>query len=393
MLIKNKHVLEPGWIPPVVLYRDDVIEQMKVFFNPVKYNMKPEVFSVSGMPGSGKTLTLKYLVFHGPYKQHSDKFFYLNVADDGVDTANKIAVEICRRIDPNYPRTGLSLHNHLEVIKKHAERIGFLTLILDEVEKVKRDLNDLLYPFVRGKNLSVILISNNISWFDIADIDTRIYRQVRRTILFSSYNAEQIYDILELRVKHGLNEGAMPKETLKYIAALATQRGGDARFGVELLKYSVHVADSKNKSYVSIQDVDEAFDIYENIYLSEFLSRLSRNDQLVILALVIKGGKKFVENKRVYEEYKKIMDLVGAPPTSYWNYLKIIRNLELVGIIESRIKGKDKGPGSYKLIKINDMYLPGILKMIQELADELGLEIDYRYLEHKATLDKYLGGY
>ena len=333
-------------------------------------------------------------MFHGPFKEHSDKFFYINVADDGADTANKIAIQICRRIKPDYPKTGLSLFNHLKVINEYAKKKGFLTVIIDEIEKVKKGLNDILYPLVRGEKLSVIIISNNVGWFDVADIDTRIYRQVRRTILFPSYNAEQIYNILELRVKYGLVEGAMPDNVLRYIAALASQRGGDARYGVELLKYSVDIADSKNKNKVSIEDVEEAIDLYENIYLAEFLSRLSLYEKIIIIAILYTGGVSSIENKKVYEMYKQLFPMYE---TSYWNYLKIVRNLELIGIIESRWKGKEKGKGANKLIKIKETYLPSIIKMAKELTTDLGLEDLYGKIEKKlkgkmigSTLDKFL---
>ena len=114
-----------------------------------------------------------------------------------------------------------------------------LIVVLDEVDVVK-DLDDLIYTLTRinsdikAGGLTIIGISNKISFKE--SLDPRSLSSLYETeIVFSSYNANELFEILIERAKIAFREGVVSDEILRYIAATATKEGGDARFSLKIL--------------------------------------------------------------------------------------------------------------------------------------------------------------
>ena len=113
-----------------------------------------------------------------------------------------------------------------------------MILVLDEVDLLSdRERNkDLLYLLSRSeKRYMLVLLSNNLGFFEKIDLSARSSLQLER-IFFRNYNAPEIGKILEMRC----GEGGCRYDSaqLAQIAALTCRHNhGDVRVAIKSLQY------------------------------------------------------------------------------------------------------------------------------------------------------------
>ena len=150
----------------------------------------------------------------------------------------------------------------LETLKR--EKI-YLIILLDELHYINEGKFPLIYnlsrisEFVRdGKQYSSIIgIVRDISLVRNLDASTKSTLQ-ENIITFRNYSIDEIKSILTQRIQQGLKPKTISKDMVDFISNIVYQ-SGDIRKGLNIIKNAVLIAESKDNSDRSTEDVMNAY--------------------------------------------------------------------------------------------------------------------------------------
>jgi len=260
-----------------------------------------------------------------------------------------------------------------------------LIIILDEIDMVKKGLNDLMYILTRindelgSGHVSIIGISND------RRVKSRLDPRSKSTLceeemIFPHYNAIQLRTILRQRIEHGFQPDTIDDSAIRKIAAFAAQ-DGDARYALKLLQKAGEIAQSKLKSRVDLDDVGMARYLVEKDIMTESIALLPEHQQIVIYSiahLALRGGlyqrlsgisTGDLLTGEVYEAYEANCRALNRNPRTMRQFSEYLNELEMSGLIAMRLSGKGIR-GTTRLIRLG--YPPD--EIIQIIRQSLGLE-------------------
>ena len=143
------------------------------------------------------------------------------------------------------------------------EHPRIVVIVLDEVDKLARKGDDILYNLSRinsdldQSRVSLIGISNDLKFTEF--LDPRVKSSLGEDeIIFPPYNAEQIRDILEQRASMAFKANVLEEDVIPLCSAFAAQEHGDARRALDLLRISGELAERTGYSLVSEKHVRSA---------------------------------------------------------------------------------------------------------------------------------------
>jgi len=151
-------------------------------------------------------------------------------------------------------------------------------LVLDEIDILvnKKGGNEILYDLTRlNENLdkcktSLIGISNKLKFKE--NLDPRILSSLgEEHIVFPSYNASELRDILNNRAKIVFHEGVLKEDVIPLCAAFAAKEHGDARKALQLLRKAGELAERSQNKIISSKYVEKAQADLENDYIIEYV--------------------------------------------------------------------------------------------------------------------------
>ncbi|WP_276968716.1 Cdc6/Cdc18 family protein, partial [Metallibacterium scheffleri] len=128
----------------------------------------------------------------------------------------------------------------------------YIVIILDEIDKlVEKNGGDSLYVILKAadesKNskTSIIGITNDTSFTE--KLDSRVKSRLNQeSIIFPPYNASELKDILEPRVKDIIKENSIEEAAINLCAAIGAQEHGDARKAIDLMRIAIELAIREN---------------------------------------------------------------------------------------------------------------------------------------------------
>ena len=307
-LLKDERFLYPEFVPERLPFRDPEIGDMVFSLKPATLGKKPTALFLTGVPGTGKTVSSKYVL--NELAEYSDrtKCLYINCFE--FNSKHSILSKITNFLGYAVPTRGLSKEEIFErfvAILKSKEKIPIL--VFDEAEQLLKqdDTKELLYDLSRmGERYKVfiglIFISNDN--FFISLLDDRIRSSLQAsTIHFEKYSSLQLKDILRERAKYAFFDNVLEEEVIPLCAAHASKQG-DARVAIDVLLKAARFAEKENSKTVKVEHVRKAF-MQEKPVKVELSSNLSKQEQLVLDFIKDKGasageiydslGKKFAE--------------------------------------------------------------------------------------------------
>ncbi|MCH7567835.1 MAG: orc1/cdc6 family replication initiation protein [Nanoarchaeota archaeon] len=357
-IFKEKSVLQIGYTPDTIPHRDEQIELVASILAPVLRGERSSNLFVFGKTGSGKTLSVQFVIneiLKRVKESGKDclKVVYVNCKLKKVaDTEYRILAEIISNLGGSVPATGLPTD---KVYNKFVELIddkkGIFLLILDEVDQVVKKISDnFLYTLTRlnselkNVQISLVGISNSLTFMD--DLDPRVRSSLgEEELVFPPYNALQLRDILKERSSQAFSEGVLEEGVIAKCAAFAAREHGDARRALDLLRVAGELAEREGAKSLMLTHVDAANKKIERDKMIDVIESEPKQFHLVLLSIISLSEDKTLNNiftGDIYNKYQEICEKTNNEALTQRRISDIIAEFDMLGLINARVVSKGR---------------------------------------------------
>ncbi len=352
----DKKVLQAGYIPEIVLHRDDQTKQIANILAPCLKGQKPSNIFIYGKTGTGKTLTIKLttqklITALEKQKLHLNVLYVNCKLKRGADTEYRLIAQLAREIGSTLPVTGLPTE---EVYREFFEALNRnkdgTIIILDEIDQlVSKTGDNVLYNLTRINEanlkvqISIVGISNDLVFVD--NLDPRVRSSLsEEEIVFPPYNAFQIQTILKQRADLAFKKDVLGEGVIEKCAAYAARDHGDARRALELLRIAGEVADRKNSSTLTTDYVDEAEGKIDRDRIIDIVKTQPKQYQLVLHSIISlpSGTRRNIFTGEVYELYKSLCNKTRTAILTQRRISDIISEFDIQGIVNAKVISKGR---------------------------------------------------
>jgi cell division control protein 6 len=386
-IFTNRDALESSYIPEELPHRDSQIRDIAEKTACALLGDTPPSFLCYGMTGTGKTATIRYVSQKLAQQSSEIKPWWIYINCNVVSTPYRILAHIYNTISrrEKIPPTGLPK----DIIFK--KLLGLLDLkvgnsicfmVLDEIDILvnKKGGNEILYDLTRlNENLdncktSIIGISNKLKFRE--NLDPRIISSLgEEHIVFPSYDASELRDILIERAKIAFQEGVLKEGVIPLCAALAAKEHGDARKALQLLRKAGELAERAQNKVVVAKHVEKAQEDLENDHIMEYIKGMPLQAQLILVAIYLItrfSPEHVIISGDIYDVYSEIRELIpGVRQLTRRRISDYINELALSGIISAEVKSMGHY-GRTKIIKF-DLDIGLIEKVLVQIEKIQGI--------------------
>lgn len=366
-IFANREVLSPHYVPRKLIGRQKEISNIERAIAPALKGERGRNLFIYGKTGVGKTSCVRYVIEEVksiPNTRAQISYINCRVYNSRYRVLNKIISDHM----PTYAKRGYGAVELYEKLRSWIEEDNkILVAVLDEIDVVK-DLDDLIYTLTRinsdikAGGVTMIGISNKVSFKDYLD-PRSLSSLYESEIVFSNYNANELYEILSDRAVLGFKKSAISDEVLRFIAASATRESGDARLALKIMSRAGELSEDASKDRVELEYAQKAAKMAEDDVVYDVVSTLPEHQKLVLysIALLTQGGGSYKKlsdgvdtylfSGEVYNRYKSISESIHKEPKGERWYRKYLYELEMQGLIAAYESGRGIR-GHTKLIKL-----------------------------------------
>lgn len=277
-IVKDATWLQPLSDPPngKPLCRDGDLKEMASYLADLFTLGQGRNLFIVGMPGTGKTLCLKFLLDEIRRHAMEANFPLAAVCVNAGKTRSPYytMLEITKSLGVQAPSCGwqmLRLKQAFETtLKEKAVVIG-----IDEVDSLlQKQREPLIYYLNRQPKTTLILVSNKIQ--DASTLPNRALSTLQpKLVRLRPYTPEEVKTILRERAQKALSPSTISDQLLNPIAAIASE-AKDIRLGFTILLTAAHKAEEKAKSQIGPEEVEAAIRSETVLELLKEIHRLEK---------------------------------------------------------------------------------------------------------------------
>lgn len=250
---------------------------------------------ISGVPGTGKTLTVTRVITDLQSKMGNNKFHFINVNAMGFKNPNKVYNEFYRQLTGDFVSRDKAIEgieNYLFKGKDSKKRKP-IVLLIDEFDYLINKKQDVVYtlldwPFRATKTqLIVITIANTLNLPETI-LKGRVNSRIGFTrVNFMPYTYQQLGDIIKDRLK---GTELFQNEAIEFAGRKIASLSGDARGALTLCRNVCEKAMRKSEEggsnkKITIQDIIAEINLMYSNPMVEYMQNLAICEKLFLRSI------------------------------------------------------------------------------------------------------------
>ncbi len=362
-------------------YRDAEINSIANALGPAFRGDGPDNILLFGLPGTGKTATIRHLgreiEVASRESEYDVNYLMLNCAT--VNTEYGVLSNIGNSFSENsIPFTGWPMQKVYETtVELLDEKPQTTILVLDEIDKLLyKDVekgNSILYQimemntaFEKDSHVSLIGISNDTGITNVFDprVESRFGGE---KITFKNYDANQLRGILGSRTSLAFKDGTLEESVVPLCSALATQRGGDARYALNLLRVSGELAEREGTRRVTDKHVRSANEKISRDVIKDAIRGLPIQTRYALFSVydTLKSGT--TDTGKAYHTYESLVEKKACNQLTQRRFTDLVnKDLKELGIVNTRPISRGRY-GRTSIISIDNETSEIVKKMREEI--------------------------
>ncbi|MDD1693304.1 MAG: ORC1-type DNA replication protein [Methanoregula sp.] len=351
-LFRDPEVLEIDYVPEQFEFRDDQMRELAFQIKPGLRGGRPMNSVCKGLPGTGKTTSIRKL-FH-EIEETTKKLVpvYINCQIDNTKFA--IISQIYKKLVGHLPpASGTSFKQVFDAVARHLVKEEIVLLVaLDDANYLlyENEINKVLYTLLRshetyeGTRIGVIVIISDMDVDLTRAVDARVASVFRPTeIYFPPYGDAEVREIMKARVMQGLFSGVLSDDLLGLVVE-QTLKSGDLRVGIDLLKRATLSAERAARRSIGRDDICSAYEISRYLHLAYTVKTLTGEERQILKSIAERSQKEHEMNAGdVYKSFKESVSI------GYTRFYEIVKKLDAMRLINLQYR---EGKGRTRIITL-----------------------------------------
>lgn len=351
-LFRDPEVLEIDYVPEQFEFRDDQMRELAFQIKPGLRGGRPMNSVCKGLPGTGKTTSIRKLFQEIEETTKKLVPVYINCQIDNTKFA--VISQIYKKLVGHLPpSSGTSFKQVFDAVARHILKEEIVLLVaLDDANYLlyENEINKVLYTLLRshetyeGTRIGVIVIISDMDVDLNRAVDARVASVFRPTeIYFPPYSDSEVREIMKARVMQGLFSGVLSDELLALVVE-QTQKSGDLRVGVDLLKRAALSAERAARRSIEREDICGAYEVSKYLHLAFTVKTLKGEERQTLKLIAERSNKEHEMNAGdVYKSFKETV------PIGYTRFYEIIKKLDAMRLVNLQYR---EGKGRTRIITL-----------------------------------------
>ncbi|WP_042664240.1 Cdc6/Cdc18 family protein [Haloferax sp. ATB1] len=329
-MIRDAEVLDEGFVPNDLQHRDAELTHLESVLRPFADGAPGQSVIITGPTGAGKTVTAKYVIeqltdaapavqsIHlNCWRSHTQFRAFYRILDE-----LELATDIHRGSTP-----------HDELISRLEAYDGNpVVVVLDEADQL--DSTDIFYDLHSLPKFAQLIVANDRDQL-FGRLNSRLQSRLQsgEHVTMSRYPPDELVSILSVRVRWGLETGAVSQDILERIADAAA---GDARVALGMLRRAANYAVREHRDEITFEVLEAAMPDARAQIRQRNVDALNDHQRAVLDTVRAYGP---LSPQEIYDHYEQQMDDPNQLRTvkSYLSKLTEYRLIDAEGSTRDRV--------------------------------------------------------